>query len=151
MDGNIKSETEESVKRTTRSLSEKDKKDLVIQEAISKYKFLDSEHESYNENLVKKINYLSAGYESEGQTPSVALKTAIEELVPKIEKKEQVKPTKKAEVMQKQPPKAESSKKVKQKSFDDYDWEEMSQADFRKLYKESPDLVNKYLRRTNIE
>lgn len=146
----IKSEAEEAVKTTTRNLSEKDKKNIIIEEAIVKYPFLNSDHENFDERLVKRINYVAAGYETEGKSPSQALKAAIEDLVPKAPK--QVSTEKKKEKMatlSKQPPKTDSTKRIKSKELTEYDWEEMSQEDFRKLYKESPDLVNKYLRRVN--
>ncbi len=147
---NIKSEAEEAVKTTTRNLSERDKKAIIIEEAIVKYPFLNSDHADFNEGLVKRINYVSAGYETEGKTPSQALKLAIEDLVPKtIKSTSEAKKKEKVVAMSKQPPKTDTTKRIKSKELTDYDWEEMSQEDFRKLYKESPDLVNKYLRRVN--
>lgn len=147
---NIKSEAEEAVKTTTRNLSERDKKAIIIEEAVVKYPFLNSDHADFDEKLVKRINYVSAGYETEGKTPSQALKAAIEELVPKtIKSTAEAKKKEKVVAMSKQPPKTDTTKRIKSKELTDYDWEEMSQEDFRKLYKESPDLVNKYLRRVN--
>ena len=147
---NIKSEAEEAVKTTTRNLSERDKKAIIIEEAIVKYPFLNSDHTDFDEKLVKRINYVSAGYETEGKTPSQALKAAIEELVPKtIKSTAEAKKKEKVVAMSKQPPKTDTTKRIKSKELTDYDWEEMSQEDFRKLYKESPDMVNKYLRRVN--
>lgn len=147
---NIKSEAEEAVKTTTRNLSERDKKAIVIEESIVKYPFLNSDHADFDEKLVKRINYVSAGYETEGLTPSQALKTAIEELVPKtVKPTSEAKKKEKVVAISKQPPKTDTTKRIKSKELTEYDWEEMSQEDFRKLYKESPDLVNKYLRRVN--
>lgn len=148
---NIRKEAEESVKNTTKALSEAEKKNLVIQEAFVEYPFLDSENENFNEELVSDINLLAASYETnKGMSPSVALKSAINKLVPKKQTKDSTKQQKKVESMSRQPPDTKSSKVVKDKNIDELDFENMSQREFRELYKKHPNLINEYLRKPHF-
>jgi hypothetical protein len=152
----VKSVKEEA-KKATKDLSVAEKKEVVIQQALTEYEFLNEESESYNEDLVMEINALAAGYEVKGKmSPDKALQKAIDRLAKPMLKKEEVKKTlgerkaKKVETMKKQPPNTSGAKSVKDKTVDDFDWENMSQAEFRDLYKKSPKLVQEALRKAYV-
>ncbi len=147
----------EEAKATTKQLSIEEKKEVVIQEALSKYAFLDDNSEEYNKEAVEEINLLAAGYEVKNKMPAhEALKKAIERIAAPLTKHVDTKKvtaekkTKKMEAMKKQPPETSSAKSVQEKTADDFDWDNMSQEEFRTLYKKSPKIINEALRKSYI-
>jgi hypothetical protein len=147
----------EEAKATTKQLSIEEKKEVVIQEALSKYAFLDDNSEEYNKEAVEEINFLAAGYEVKNKMPAhEALKKAIERIAAPLTKHVDTKKataekkTKKMEAMKKQPPETSSAKSVQEKTADDFDWDNMSQEEFRTLYKKSPKIINEALRKSYI-
>lgn len=152
----LKSVTEEA-KKESRKLSEEDKKDIVIQKALTTYSFLDDKSPDFDKELVEEINFLAIGYETKHKmSPAEALQKAVDKLAKPKVKTEVVKKkvaeakAKKVDAMKKQPPSVSSAKSIKDKSVDDFDWENMSQKEFEELYKKSPKLVNEALRKSYI-
>lgn len=153
-----KSAKEETTQEVS-ALSEKEKMQNVINTAFSTYTFLDDKSEDFNEEVVEEINILAAGYKvSKGLSESEALQKAVDKIAKPLLKKvepAQNKPKteqrKKAKAKQvaKEPPRSPSSR-VKDKSLDDFNWEEMSEKDFDTLYKKNPEIVNRYLKGIHI-
>lgn len=152
----LKSVTEEA-KKESRKLSEEDKKEIVIQKALTTYPFLDDKSPDFDKELTEEINFLAIGYETKYKmSPAEALQKAVDKLAKPKVKTEVVKKkvaeakAKKVDAMKKQPPSVSSAKSIKDKSVDDFDWENMSQKEFEELYKKSPKLVNEALRKSYI-
>lgn len=149
----VSKQAKEEAQKETKRLSESDKVNIVITEALAKYSFLDVNSEDYDEDLVEEINYVAQGYEQrKGMTASEALKKAIQRLVkeePKkvVSSKAKEAKEKKVASMKQQPPTMESAKGIKDKKSTDFDFENMSQAEFRKLYKENPEIIKEALRK----
>jgi hypothetical protein len=149
-------EVKKDARKASKDLSEAEKKELVIQEALQKYSFLDHASDEYDADLVEEINYIAAGYEiSKKMSPHEAMKKAIDRVVKretkpeeKIERPERT--AKKKQAMKTQPPEVTSSKSAKDKTVTEFDWENMSQEEFSRLYKKSPKLVQEALRKTYI-
>ena len=153
-------ETKKNAKEEARNLSEQEKFDIAVQKSVVEYPFLDPDHETYNEELVIDINALSKGYVQSGTSSAQALEKAVKKLAEPY-KKSLEKPKKsttkkttqreaqKADKKAKQPPNTKSGK-VKSLTPDDIDWDNMSEAEFDKLYKENPKLITKYLNETHL-
>jgi len=152
-------ETRENAKKEAEQLSEKDKFDIAVQKSVIEYEFLDTDHPDYNEDLVIDINALSKGYAESGRmSPAEALEKAVAKLakpykqqlsaknksVTKKKTTTSTRETQKAERKTKQPPNLKSGK-VSSLTPDDIDWENLSEKEFDKLYKENPKLISKYL------
>lgn len=155
----IKKQAKEEATSTTKTLTENQKKQLVVEEAISKYSFLDSESDDFDEELVDEINSVAYGYEVKHKlSPADALKKALARFVKDEEKPKESKQKlderkkEKVEKMKKQPPtQGTSTGKIKDKKAVDFDWENMSQTEFRKLYRKNPSLVQEAMRKNYAE
>lgn len=153
-----KSAKEETTQEVS-ALSEKEKMQNVINTSLSTYTFLDDKSDDFNEEVVEEINILAAGYKtSKGLSESEALQKAVDKIAKPLVKKTvstQSKPKteerKKAKAKQvaKEPPRSPSSR-VKDKSLDEFDWENMSEKDFDNLYKKNPEIVDRYLKGIHV-
>ena len=134
----VKSSITEEATRTTKKLSEDEKKDVVVQKALAEYPSLDINSSDYDEDAVDSINFLASGYiNNKNMSADKAFDLAIKRVMgtpakPKTTKKVA---TKKASAAG-QPPKVSSSKSVKDKSPEDINWEDISNKEFERLYKD---------------
>lgn len=149
-------QVEKKAESKTAQLTEKQEFNIAIKAALTKYPFLDDQHESYNEEVVQEINALAAGYRSTlGLSSADALNKAVAKIAAPLAKKTTAskdsikKRAEKASKIAKEPPKTKGSS-VKDKSMDQIDWENMSESEFDKLYKTNRKLVEAYLRKPNF-
>jgi hypothetical protein len=149
-------QVEKKAESKTAQLTEQQEFNVAIRSALTKYPFLDDKHETYNEEVVQEINALAAGYKSTlGLSSAEALNKAVNKIAAPLAKTSKTssetikKRTEKASKIAKEPPKTKGST-VKDKSMDQIDWENMTEAQFDKLYKTNRKLVEAYLRKPNF-
>ena len=116
---------------------------MLLEDITEEYAFLDDESDDYNEKAVRMANNLMASYIQDGKSKSMALKMAVEDILPFFEKKEEVKAPvskrktearrKAAKASNQQPPSAKGVKGKKQREFDISDVEKMTERQFNEL------------------
>lgn len=118
---------------------------MLLEDITEEYAFLDDQSDDYNEKAVRMANNLMASYIQDGKSKSMALKMAVEDILPYFEKPKQEeetpKPSKRktearrkaAKASSQQPPSSKGVKGKKQRDFDAGDIERMSEKQFKEL------------------
>ena len=138
------SELEEKLlNKTTESykkLSDEDKLNIVLENAVNKYEILDQNKEDYDVDVANEVDALASGYEiRRGISKAEAYQKAIERVMKRYQKEEKKSDTltgrkkKKIENMEKQPPKTEGKKNIKDIDLDNIDIAKLSDEEFAKL------------------
>lgn len=144
----------EEAKSEAHSISENDKFQLAIADAVNKHPQLDSSSDDYDADSVEQVNALAIGYQqSKKMAPSDALTKAVNTLMKKPaapkagKKKTSAAASRKAEKAKKvaSTPKKAKPSSVRDVAPDDINWDNLTEAQFDKLYKKNPSLVNKQM------
>lgn len=141
-----------STKDEVKAITEEGKFAEVVAQSLIDHPELDVDSETYNEELVVEINALASGYQSTMKlAPSEALQKAVDKLTkaprkvtPKKNEEATKRKSEKAKKMAKEPPRSKASK-VADITPEDIDWEKMSDAEFERIYKKNPEMVENYL------
>lgn len=119
---------------------------IMLEDITAEYDFLDDESENYNEKAVKMANNLMASYIQEGKSKSLALKLAVEDILPFYEKKEEKEVKTKlaskrkidarrkaAKASSQQPPSSKSVKGKRTREINPSDISKMTEKQYREL------------------
>jgi hypothetical protein len=155
LEENLLKKTEEN----NRKLSQEEKLDLVLQNAASKYPFLNSESDEFDNDIAVDIDAYAQGYAARNKVslPEAyqrALKRLADPLVNKEQpaktelkdkKKTQVRKKKKVRKMASQPPETEGSVDAPDTDLDDIDLSSMTDQEWDKLSdKDKKYLIKKF-------
>lgn len=144
----------EDAKNEAQNISENDKFQIAIADAVNKYPKLDSSSDDYDEETVDQVNALAIGFQqSKKMTPAAALTKAVNSLLKKPVPKKPVKKAVKAATNRKaekarkvaSTPKKAKPSSVRDVAADDINWDSLSEDQFDKLYRKNPALVKKQM------
>lgn len=138
------SAAEEAVSKAEASRDE-ERFQMLLEDIVDEYDFLDDTSKAYNEKAVRMANNLMASYMQEGRNKTTSLKMAVEDIIPLFEKKKkgEEKPTtpkrtvearrKAAKASNQQPPSSKSKGGKEVRNFDAKDIERMSEKQYASL------------------
>lgn len=140
------SATKEAVK-VTETAKQEELFELVIEDSMDTYSFLDDASKDYNERAVTLINTAMKGYIADGENKAQALQKAVEEIAPLFETENKVKQTeslgkkrtkttrkKAVKAAEQQPPEHRRGAKGQAKrDLDTLDISKLSEAEYNKL------------------
>lgn len=119
---------------------------MLLEDITEEYSFFDDDSDDYNEKAVRMANNLMATYLHDGKSKSMALKLAVEDIIPYFETREDEKPVKRKAVKRKtqarrkaakasnqQPPATRGVRGKREKGFDAADIANMPEKEFAKL------------------